>query len=253
MKRFKEILESGEPALGAAILFECPELVESLAGQAWDWIWLDGQHAIRQQAWLEHLRACQIMGADHVLRLPGDDWHLIGTALDWGAWNLMIPVVESAEQARAIVRAAHFPPLGARSATGTRAHMMHGQLEYIERARRWTTLIVQIETAKGLENAEEIATVEGIDCLFIGTGDLCLSLGIPLEERTTSPRIEEAIVRVGEVARRSGKYAGLICPPEELQKRRAQGYGYFSLIMVLTQVADMMGEALQEGRRAASS
>ena len=94
MKRFKEILESGEPAMGAAILYECPEMIESLAGQEWDWIWLDGQHALREHTWVEHLRACQILGANHVLRLPGDDWHLIGTALDWGAWNLMIPVVE---------------------------------------------------------------------------------------------------------------------------------------------------------------
>jgi len=187
-----------------------------------------------------------------VLRLPGDDWHLIGTALDWGAWNLMIPVVESAEQARAIVRAAHFPPLGARSAAGSRPYMMHGQGDYVEKARRWTTLIVQIETATGLENAEEIAAVEGIDALFIGTGDLSLSLGVPLAERETSQRIEDAIVRVGDVARRAGVHAGLICAPEDLQKRRDQGYTFFSLIMVLRQVAAMMGQALEEGRRAIS-
>jgi 4-hydroxy-2-oxoheptanedioate aldolase len=252
MKRFKEILESGQPALGAAILYESPDLVESLAGQEWDWIWLDGQHALRQHTWLDHLRACDVLGTDHVLRLPGDDWHLIGTALDWGAWNLMIPVVESAEQARAIVRAAHFPPLGARSAVGSRPFMMHGQLDCIERARRWTTLTVQIETAKGLENVEEIAAVEGIDCLFIGTGDLSLSLGIPLTERDSSQRIEDAIARVGEVARRNGKHAGLICPPPDLPKRRAQGYTFFSLIMVMRQVADIMGEALDEGRRVIS-
>lgn len=249
MKRFKEVLESGDPAMGAAILYECPELIESLAGQTWDWIWLDGQHALREHTWVEHLRACQVLGADHVLRLPGDDWHLIGTALDWGAWNLMIPVVESAAQAEAIVRAAHFPPLGARSAAGSRPYMMHGRMGYVEEARRWTTLIVQIETAKGLENVEEITAVEGIDALFIGTGDLSLSLGIPLAERETSSQIEEAIVRVGDVARRAGKHAGLICAPEDVPKRRDQGYTYFSLIMVLRQVADMMGRALAEGRR----
>ncbi|MFH1569192.1 MAG: aldolase/citrate lyase family protein [Gemmatimonadota bacterium] len=250
MTRFKEVLESRRPALGAAILYECPELIESLAGQDWDWIWLDGQHALRQHTWLEHLRACEILGADAVLRLPGDDWHLIGTALDWGAWNLMIPVVESAEQARAIARAAHFPPLGARSASGTRPHVLHGRQDYIERARRWTTVIVQIETAKGLEQVEEIAAADGIDALFIGTGDLSLSLGIPLEERQTSPRIEAAVARVGQVARDCGKHAGLICAPEDLPRRRQQGYTFFSLVMVMRQIADLMKGVLEAGRAA---
>jgi len=250
MKHFKEILESGKPAVGASILYECPEMIESLVGQDWDWIWLDGQHALRQSTWLEHLRAAQIIGADTVLRLPGHDTHLIGTALDWGAWNLMIPMVESAEQAQHIVHAAQFPPRGSRSSTGTRAHMMYGQQEYIGKAQRLTTVMVQIETAAGLENVEEITAVEGIDALFIGTGDLCLSLGIPLAQRATSPVIEQAIQRVGSVAREQGKYAGLICLPEEVPKRRDQGYAFFSVIMVLPQVAAMMGEALAEARRA---
>lgn len=247
MKRFKEMLEGGRSLLGTSVLYESPGLIESLVGQGWDWLWLDGQHVLRQHTWLEHLRACELIDTASVLRVPSSAGHFISHALDLGVWNVMVPMVESAEQAREAVQAAHFPPLGARSAVGTRPIVLYGW-EYMELARRWTTVIVQIETRAGMEHLEEIAAVEGVDGFLIGTGDLCLSMGIPLADRATSNEIEEAIQQVGRVAREHRKYAGMICAPEDIPLREEQGYSFFALAMSVTIVSDYMNHVLKEAR-----
>jgi 2-keto-3-deoxy-L-rhamnonate aldolase RhmA len=248
MKRFKEMLESGRPVIGTSILYESPEIIESLIGQGWDWIWLDGQHVLRQHTWLEHIRACQLINSDSVLRVPSSAGHFIGHGLDLGVWNIMVPMVESAEQAYDVVQAAHFPPLGSRSAVGSRPIFLYGW-EYIEIASQWVTVIVQIETRAGMEHLDEIAAVPGVNAFLIGTGDLCLSLGIPLSERGTSPVIEEAIQGVGRAARQHGKYAGIICPPEDIPKRMEQGYSFFSLSMSADIISGQMSQTMKKARQ----
>ncbi|MFH1007167.1 MAG: aldolase/citrate lyase family protein [Candidatus Latescibacterota bacterium] len=248
MKRFREQLESGSPALGTSILYESPELIESLTGQDWNWLWLDGQHALRQHTWLEHIRACELIDIPPVVRVPSSEGHFISQALDLGAWDIMVPMVESAEQAREAVRAAHFPLLGARSAVGTRPIALGG-MEYLGLAARWTTLIVQIETKTGMDNLDEIAAVPGVDAIFIGTGDLSLSMGIPLAEKNTSKEIEHAVEQVGRVSRREGKYAGIICAPEQIPLRQEQGYSFFALAMSLTIVSDYMRDVLNHAKK----
>ena len=246
MKRFKERLESGSPVLGTSILFEAPGLIESLSGQEWDWFWLDGQHALRQHTWLEHIRACELIDIPPVIRVPSCDGHFISQALDLGAWDIMVPMVESAEQAREAVRAAHFPPLGSRSAVGTRPIALGG-MAYLELAARWTTLIVQIETKTGMDHLDEIAAVPGVDAILIGTGDLRLSMGIPLTE--TPKEIEEAVQRVGRVCQNLGKYAGIICAPEQIPLRREQGYCFFAMGMSLTILSDYMKQMLSKTKK----
>jgi 4-hydroxy-2-oxoheptanedioate aldolase len=114
-------------------------------------------------------------------------------------------------------------------------------------AARWTTLIVQIETCAGMEHLDEIAAVPGVDALLIGTGDLRLSMGIPLKE--TPKEIEEAIQRVGRTAREHGKYAGLICTPEEIPLRREQGYSFFTMSISVALISDPMEKLLKKARR----
>ncbi|MCK5734070.1 MAG: hypothetical protein KAI38_07780 [Candidatus Latescibacteria bacterium] len=247
MKRFKERLESGSPVLGTSILFEAPGLIESLSGQDWDWFWLDGQHALRQHTWLEHIRACELIDIPPVIRVPSCDGHFISQALDLGAWDIMVPMVESAEQAREAVQAAYFPPLGSRSAAGTRPIVLNG-MEYLKMAARWTSLTVQIETKEGMDHLHEIAAVPGVDSIFIGTWDLCLSMGIPLAEKDTSKEIEDAIQRVGRVAADNGKYAGIICAPEAIPMRMEQGYLFFILSISVNLISEPMSQLLARTR-----
>jgi 2-keto-3-deoxy-L-rhamnonate aldolase RhmA len=145
------------------------------------------------------------------VRVPATEYHFIARALDMGAMGIMVPMVESTEQAEEIVRAAKYPPAGRRGAAFGIAHDDYtgGDIvETIETANRETHLLAQIETASGVEHAAEIAAVAGIDALWIGHFDLSNSLGIP--GQFNHPQFKEAIAVVLEACRCHGKTPGFM-------------------------------------------
>ena len=151
-----------------------------------------------------------------MVRVPATESHFIARALDLGASGLMVPMVETAEQAARIARAAKYPPVGRRGAAFGVAHDDYtgGDLvAKIETANRETLLIAQIETALGLENVEAIAAVEGIDVLWLGHFDLTISLGIP--GRFAHPEFLRAVERIVEAAGARGKAAGFMASSVE--------------------------------------
>ncbi len=117
-----------------------------------------------------------------IVRIPATEYHFVANVLDMGAMGVMVPMCESADQARLLVSSAKYPPVGRRGAAFSIAHDDYrgGSIpDIIQSANDETLLIAQIETARGLDNVEEIAAVPGIDALWIGLYDLTLSLGIP--------------------------------------------------------------------------
>ena len=117
-----------------------------------------------------------------IVRIPATEYHFVANVLDMGAMGVMVPMCEDADQARRLVNSAKYPPVGRRGAAFSIAHDDYrgGPIpEIIQSANDETLLIAQIETARGLDNVEEIAAVPGIDALWIGLYDLTLSLGIP--------------------------------------------------------------------------
>jgi 2-dehydro-3-deoxyglucarate aldolase/4-hydroxy-2-oxoheptanedioate aldolase len=145
------------------------------------------------------------------VRVPATEYDFIARALDMGAMGIMVPMVESAEQAGAIVRAAKYPPAGRRGAAFGIAHDDYTGgdiLEKLETANRETHLLAQIETASGVEHATQIAAVAGIDALWIGHFDLSISLGIP--GQFNHPKFKEAIATVLEACRCHGKTPGFM-------------------------------------------
>ena len=145
------------------------------------------------------------------VRVPATEYHFIARALDMGAIGIMVPMVESAGQAEAIVHFAKYPPAGRRGAAFAIAHDDYkgGDIvEKIEMANEETHLIAQIETAAGVENANAIAAVDGIDVLWIGHFDLSNSLGIP--GQFDHPRFRDAIDVVLEACQRHGKAPGFM-------------------------------------------
>jgi 2-keto-3-deoxy-L-rhamnonate aldolase RhmA len=150
------------------------------------------------------------------VRVPATQYHLMARVLDVGAMGLMVPMVETEEQARLIVQSAKYPPVGRRGAGFGLAHDDYADgdiLEKMRSANAETLLIAQIETAQGVENVERIAAVEGIDVLWIGHFDLTNSLGIPGE--FTHPRYLQSVDRVLEACREHGKAAGFMCASGE--------------------------------------
>jgi 2-keto-3-deoxy-L-rhamnonate aldolase RhmA len=139
--------------------------------------------------------------------------------LDMGAMGVMVPMVEDAEQAARIVESAKYPPQGRRGAAFTIAHDDYGPGDFLEKitsANRETFLIAQIETAAGIRNVEEIAAVEGIDCLWIGHFDLTNSLGICGE--FDHPKFKDAVSQVLAACRRHGKAPGFMASDEATGK-----------------------------------
>jgi 2-dehydro-3-deoxyglucarate aldolase/4-hydroxy-2-oxoheptanedioate aldolase len=166
-----------------------------------------------------------------MVRVPATEYHFIARVLDVGAMGIMVPMVETEEQARRIVQSAKYPPIGRRGAAFGVAHDDYtgGDIvAKIQSANREQLLIAQIETAKGVEEVDAIASVEGIDVLWVGHFDLTNSLGIP--GQFTHPRFLEAIGRVVEACRAHGKIPGFMASDVENGKALlAQGYRILAL------------------------
>lgn len=145
------------------------------------------------------------------VRIPATEYHFIARVLDVGAMGIMVPMVESVEQARTIVASAKYPPMGRRGAAFGVAHDDYSGgdiVEKIQSANHESHLIAQIETAAGVENAEAIAAVDGIDVLWIGHFDLTNSLGIPAQ--FDHPRFKESVQIVLDACQKHGKTAGFM-------------------------------------------
>ena len=145
-------------------------------------------------------------GCVPLVRVPATEYHFIARVLDMGAMGVMVPLVESREQAEKIVQSARYPPAGRRGAAFTMPHdgYVSGALnDKIAQANREVLLIAQIETRAGLEHVEEIAAVDGIDALWIGQTDLTCSLGIP--GQFDHPQFHDAVDRIAIACRQHGK------------------------------------------------
>jgi 2-dehydro-3-deoxyglucarate aldolase/4-hydroxy-2-oxoheptanedioate aldolase len=161
-----------------------------------------------------------------LVRVPATEYHFIARVLDVGAMGLMVPMVENAEQAAVIVRAAKYPPEGRRGAAFGVAHDDYSAGNIVDNMRSANEeglLIAQIETARGLENVDAIAATPGIDVLWIGLFDLTNFLGIP--GQMSHARVDEAVSATLAAVKRHGKAAGiLVFSVEEGKQRLAQGF-----------------------------
>ncbi len=170
--------------------------------------------------------SCRGLPIEPMVRVPCGEYTWLARALDLGARGVMIPMVESPEQAMAIVRSCRYPPVGRRGAAFgfAQCDYVGGDVgEKIRRAHERTLVIAQIETERGLEHVEEIAAVDGIDVLWVGHFDLSNFMGIP--GQFDHPRFDAAMRRVAEVSRRHGKAAGFMATDAAwVSRAREMGY-----------------------------
>jgi 2-keto-3-deoxy-L-rhamnonate aldolase RhmA len=224
----KRTLHQGGIALGTMVFeFNTPGIARLIGAAGGEFVVFDMEHT----GWsVETIRGLvATAGGTEVVpmvRVPATEYHFLARALDVGARGLMVPMVESEEQARRIVAATKYPPTGRRGAAFGIAHDDYRDGDLVEKMRganEETLLIAQIETAPGVENAERIAAVEGIDVLWIGHFDLTNSLGIP--GQFTHPDYRRAVDAVLAVCARSGKAAGfMVASPEEGRQALAAGF-----------------------------
>ncbi|MEA5457014.1 HpcH/HpaI aldolase/citrate lyase family protein [Sinomonas sp. JGH33] len=199
-------------------------LVELFAGIGFDWILLDTEHSPNEMAdVIAQLRAMQLHGVSPVVRPAWSDMVLIKRLLDAGAQTLLIPCIETAEEAAAAVSYTRYPPAGVRGVSGSSRAANYGQNRgYLTTAEDEICILVQIETARGLGNLEAIAAVPGIDGVFIGPADLAASLGHI--GNSQHPDVQAAIDTAFAKLRQLGKPTGYLTVNEsEARARRAEG------------------------------
>jgi 2-dehydro-3-deoxyglucarate aldolase/4-hydroxy-2-oxoheptanedioate aldolase len=169
---------------------------------------------------------CRALGVVPLVRVPGTEYDFIARALDCGALGVMVPLVDTAEQAQFIVSCTRYPPEGRRGAAFGFAHDDYQGGDVVEKMRmihERTLVIAMIETAKGLENVEAIAAVPGVDVLWLGHFDLTNFLGIPGD--FSHSKYKDAVKRITAAADRHGKAAGYMAADEALG-REYLGHGF---------------------------
>jgi 4-hydroxy-2-oxoheptanedioate aldolase len=210
INQFKRGLREGRQQIGLWNSIPGPVVAEMIAGTGFDWITIDTEHSLTDiPDTLGMMQAMAPYPVSPVVRPQSQDPVLIKRLLDLGAQTLMIPYVQTADEARAIVAAMRYAPRGFRGvAGGTRATRFGLVKDYMARAEEELCLIVQIETGEALSHIEEIAAVDGVDALFIGPADLAASLGHPGNQSHPEvvAAVESAIKRI--VA--AGKPAGIL-------------------------------------------
>jgi 4-hydroxy-2-oxoheptanedioate aldolase len=207
VQSLKERLRSGEPLLGCFVMLPAPAIIEMAAYAGFDFVVIDAEHGASHVESIEHqLRAADAAGISAVVRTVGMTPGEILRVLDAGAEGIVVPHVKTVEDVKAIVSASHYPPHGIRGLATTARAGRHGFItvaEHLARASARTLVIPQIEDAAALENVPAIASVEGVDALFIGPADLSISLGHPGNPGHPSvvKAIDEAAASIRQVGR----------------------------------------------------
>jgi 4-hydroxy-2-oxoheptanedioate aldolase len=227
LNRFKQGLGEGSVQLGFWLALAHPDIAEICAGQGYDWLLIDAEHGPQTLPGIvAQLRAVEATPpCAAVVRVPSHDPVAIKQILDLGAQSIMVPMVETAEQAKAIVTAALYPPCGKRGLGGARAARWGGYPAYVGEANAQICIIAQIETEKAIDNIEKIAAVDGIDALFLGPADLAASEGLlgPVNFDALFKLTGEALARI--VA--TGTPAGILSRDERLVQQYLTGGARF--------------------------
>ena len=242
-------LRAGQVKLGFWLTYPAPGILE-VVHRDWDWFCLDSQHGQLEYATLvEGMRAADAVRVPTVIRVRDHSLGAIGPVLDTNCAGIIVPMVNTADDARRAVEQAKFPPLGQRSYGGRRAVDLGGPT-YWASANEECSLIVQIETAQAVDNVAAILETPGVDAVFLGPADLRLSLGLPLDAPATHPEIHDRLARVAHAARAANKVAGSAggTTPDSLRLLADLGYTLIAAcsdVMVIRQTSPTLSAALR--------
>jgi 4-hydroxy-2-oxoheptanedioate aldolase len=213
---FKKQLREGHPKIGLFVNSHSPTVAEQLAHSGYDWLLVDTQHGPMDYERLSAmLTSVAHGGAKSIVRVGGyDDRRGIQQALDLGADGVLVPYINTAEEAREAVSCMKYPTVGTRSVYFPQRSMNKGGL--LGYAGNWNNegiVALQVETASCIENIEEIAAVPGVDILFLGQNDLCMSMGLynkyEFPHMYTSPELNAATQKLIDHARKNNVILGI--------------------------------------------
>jgi len=212
----KNALAAGELQIGLWSSLVSPIVTEVIAGSGYDWLLIDAEHSPNDlMSVLASHQAASSYGCEVVVRLPHGDAALIKQYMDIGIRSLMIPNVQSVEEAKAIVSATRYAPHGIRGYSVSQRANQYGRIKgYHERAAEEILLTFQIETGSAVKVAGEIAELDGVDCVFIGPSDLAADLSAP--GNAAAPHVQDAIKEVLTLRQAA---TGILAPKGEDARR----------------------------------
>ncbi|WP_435157263.1 HpcH/HpaI aldolase family protein [Haladaptatus sp. DFWS20] len=227
MTELRRAVRAGDPVVGTWISIGHPAVAEMSAELGFDFVVIDTEHSSMSISTVENLvRAVDAASGEtkSVVRLPDDDPTRIKRILDTAVSGVIVPMVETAEQARGVVEATRYPPDGRRGVAGSRASTYGLELaDYFERANDELLVMVQIESAKSVGHAGSIAAVDGIDALFVGPADLSASLGRFGETDSLDSEISAVLDAAGESDTAVGTIA---LDPEDVERWVETGFDF---------------------------
>jgi 4-hydroxy-2-oxoheptanedioate aldolase len=232
---FLDVLRAGRPQIGCWVGFASPDVAEALAGCGFDWLLFDGEHAPNDpRSVLAQLRATAAYPVHAVVRAVQADVALVKQYLDIGAQTLLIPMVDTPEQAALMARAMRYPPEGVRGvgAALARASRWNQVDDYLNQANGQMCLLVQAETATAIGNLAAIAATEGVDGVFFGPADLSASMGY--RGQPGHPEVQRVILAGIATVRAAGKAAGVIATDVAAARRYLDAGALFVAVGVDT-------------------
>jgi 2-keto-3-deoxy-L-rhamnonate aldolase RhmA len=221
---------SRDPCFGTWISSSSVVCLDALNGVGFEWFMIDTEHSqVNPETLAAMVAVLAGGGPTPLVRVGNVDQYLIKQALDSGAHGILVPLVSTEAQAKAAVAFAKYPPDGVRGAAAAASSRYGTELaSYLRNANAETFVGVQIETKEALDHLEAIASVDGVDMLFVGPTDLTLSLGL-LDDRK-NPRVRDAMRAVIETCERHGKVPGtLVIDAEEKRAAVDLGFRFISL------------------------
>jgi 4-hydroxy-2-oxoheptanedioate aldolase len=230
MTDFRKACIDRNVQIGTFAAIPHPVAIEILAQTGIDFLCIDWEHSQIGRERIEDLiRAADVHRTPAIVRVPGHQDEAIAAVLDAGAAGVLVPRVSTAEQAKKAVMATRYPPIGQRGVGPGRASAYGYRIpDYLARANETILLAIQVETAEGLANIAEIAAIEGIDVIFIGPGDLSVSIGAMGPDG--QDRLDDAIFTITETALRAGRTVGIFRPTtDDIADWASTGISFFVL------------------------
>lgn len=223
--KLKIKLNEGKVCIGATVTMSNPVVAEIMSHMNFDWLWFEAEHTpMSVESVQAMLQATNGSDVSTVVRVPWNDKTMIKRILDTGPDGIIIPLVNSKEEAEEAVKAIKYPPLGERGAGLARAQCYGLHMgEYMASANDEVLTILMIEHIKAVENIDEILSVKGVDSVMIGALDLSGSMGIL--GQTADPKVESAIQKVLAACKRAGIPCGIVGGgPDNVNERIKQGF-----------------------------
>jgi 4-hydroxy-2-oxoheptanedioate aldolase len=245
----KRKLRDGQPTFGTWLSLDNFHSARVLSRIGFDWLTLDLEHsAIDWRETATIVATIADAGCVPLVRVPEGSHHYLKRALDAGAWGIVVPMVNTPEQARAVIAATKYPPLGNRSAGGGMHALSFGATadEYYERANDEILVVLQTESPEGVENADAIYSLPGCDAIFVGPFDLGFNLRTADGRRPTPAEREAMVQRVIAAGKRTGTPTGIHClEPDDALERARQGMQFLAVGSELRMLATRAAEVVE--------